>query len=143
MFMSYTVFVESIFHGNFLVFIPILFFSDTKKQHGSNIIVYNIRCMVFTHQLILVRCDGSERRFRVDERFVFFSFQVHDGMSDGRFVVSLHQMYARLILVHRIQHQLRETNHCYWCNGLCFYCRAYNNYTISYAHNTYGINYRN
>jgi len=65
---------------------------------------------VFTHQLVLVRGDGRERRFRVHERLVLFGFQVHNGMSGCRLAVSLHQVYARLILVHWVQHQLWATN---------------------------------
>lgn len=61
--------------------------------------------MWYTHELILIGGNSGEDALREYERLEFLLFEVGDGRIDGT-LSPQHQVDARLVLVHRIQHQL-------------------------------------
>lgn len=62
---------------------------------------------VRTYQLILIGSHGGEDRLRVDERLELLLLQVQDGGISGG-VRPLDQVDPRLVLVHRVQDELRR-----------------------------------
>lgn len=67
-------------------------------------------CPLFTYTVILVSCHSRENGLAKDEGFVGFLFEQRNGRI-GQVLALLpapkNQMYARLVLVHRVQNDLR------------------------------------
>lgn len=64
-----------------------------------------------TYELILIGGDSGEYGLREYEGLVRLLLEVHDRLRRAR-VRPLHQMDPRLVLVHRVQHQLQIIQNC-------------------------------
>lgn len=64
-----------------------------------------------TYELILIGGDSGEYGLREYEGLVRLLLEVHDRLGRTR-VRPLHQVDPRLVLVHRVQHQLQIIRNC-------------------------------
>lgn len=75
----------------------------------AKLTLYINRLLFCTHQLILIRRDGGENGLREDKRLVLLLLKVADVQAAVVGVSTANQVYPRLIPVHRVEHDLQQT----------------------------------